>query len=104
MSRPPTVELLYFEGCPNYSAARASIERIAAEDDMIIDLRLVEVTSPEGAEAMRFLGSPTIRVNGRDVEPGADDRETFVLACRVYQTEAGIGGQPPDAWIRAALS
>jgi hypothetical protein len=52
---------------------------------------------------MRFLGSPTIRVNGRDVEPGADDRETFVLACRVYRTEAGISGQPLDAWIRAAL-
>jgi hypothetical protein len=99
----PTVELLYFEGCPNYGAARASIERIAAEDDVIINLRLAEVTSPERAVAMRFLGSPSIRVNGRDVEPGADDRETFVLACRVYRTEAGIGGQPSDAWIRAAL-
>jgi hypothetical protein len=43
----PTVELLYFEGCPNYKAARASIERIAAEDDVIIDLRLFEVTSPD---------------------------------------------------------
>jgi hypothetical protein len=103
MSGLRTVELLYFDGCPNYGEARASIERIAAEDDVMIDLRLVEVTSPEVAEAMRFLGSPSVRVNGRDVEPGADDRETFVLACRVYQTEDGIGGQPSDAWIRAAL-
>jgi hypothetical protein len=103
MSRLPTVELLYFDGCPNYGEARASIERIAAEDHVMIDLRLVEVTTPEVAEAMRFLGSPSVRVNGRDVEPGADDRDTFVIACRVYQTEAGIGGQPSDAWIRAAL-
>ena len=103
MSTLPSVELLYFEGCPNYGAACASIERIAAEEHVVIDLRLVEVTSPEEAEATRFLGSPSIRVNGRDVEPGADDRESFVIACRVYQTEAGIGGQPSDAWIRAAL-
>jgi hypothetical protein len=103
MSTLPNVELLYFAGCPNYGAARASIERIAAEEDVEIDLRLVEVTSPEEAEAARFLGSPSIRVNGRDVEPGADDRDPFILACRVYQTEAGIDGRPSDAWIRAAL-
>jgi hypothetical protein len=103
MSALPTVELLYFEGCPNYGVARASIERIAAEEDVAIDLRLVEVSSPEEAEATRFLGSPSIRVDGRDVEPGADDRDAFVLACRVYRTEAGVDGQPSDAWIRAAL-
>jgi hypothetical protein len=103
MSAPLTVELLYFDECPNHSAARAAIERIAAEEGAAIDLRLVEVTSQEEAQATGFLGSPSIRVNGRDVEPGADERETFVLACRVYQTEAGIGGQPSDDWIRAAL-
>jgi hypothetical protein len=103
LSAPLTVELLYFEECPNHGATRASIERIAAEEDLMIDLRLIAVTSPEEVEATRFLGSPSIRVNGRDVEPGADDRETFVLACRLYQTEAGIRGQPSDDWIRAAL-
>jgi hypothetical protein len=103
MSASLTVELLYFDGCPNHGAARDAIERIAAEEEVAIDLRLVEVTSQEAARAARFLGSPTIRVNGRDVEPGADERGTFVLACRVYQTEAGIGGQPSDDWIRAAL-
>jgi hypothetical protein len=103
MSSLPTVELLYFEGCPNYGPARASVERIALEEDVMIDLRLVEVTSPEVAEATRFLGSPSVRVDGRDVEPGADGRQSFVLACRVYRTEEGVAGQPSDAWIRAAL-
>jgi hypothetical protein len=103
LSAPLTVELLYFEGCPNHGAARAAIERIAAEEDVMIDLRVVEVTSPEAVEATRFLGSPSIRVNGRDAEPGADDRQTFVLACRLFETEGGIRGQPSDAWIRAAL-
>jgi hypothetical protein len=76
----PTVELLYFEGCPNHHAARELVERAATERGLAIDLRLVEVTSPEDAERLRFLGSPTVRVNGRDVEPGADARHGFVLA------------------------
>ena len=52
---------------------------------------------------MRFLGSPTIRVDGRDVEPGADERDEFVLACRIYRTPAGLRGEPAEAWVRDAL-
>jgi hypothetical protein len=43
-------------------------------------------------------------MNGHDVEPGADDRDTFTLACRVYRTESGrLSGTPPEQWIRTAL-
>jgi hypothetical protein len=99
----PIVELLYFEGCPNHHAARQLVERIAIEEGAVADVRLVEVSSPEEAEALRFLGSPTVRVNGRDVEPGADERDAFMLACRVYQTESGLGGQLSEEWIRTAF-
>lgn len=53
---------------------------------------------------MRFLGSPTVRVNGRDVEPGAEERTDYVLACRVYRGEAGFSGQPDERWVREALA
>jgi hypothetical protein len=99
----PIVELLYFEGCPNHHAARQLVERIAIEEGAVADVRLVEVSSHEEAEALRFLGSPTVRVNGRDVEPGADERDDFMLACRVYRTEAGLDGQPSGEWIRTAF-
>jgi hypothetical protein len=52
---------------------------------------------------LRFLGSPTVRVDGRDVEPGADERDEFALACRVYRTQDGLRGQPDPEWITAAL-
>jgi hypothetical protein len=97
------VELLYFEGCPNHHAARQLVERIAIEEGAVADVRLVEVSSPEEAVALRFLGSPTVRVNGHDVEPGADERDAFMLACRVYRTEAGLSGQLSEEWIRTAL-
>jgi len=104
MSDAPVVELLYFEGCPNHEGARDLIERVAAEVGVSPDVRVVEVRTLEAAQDMRFLGSPTTRVNGRDVEPGADEREQFQYACRVYRTGHGFSGRPDPDWIRAALA
>ena len=98
-----SVEVLYFEGCPNHEAARELVERVATDVGVEIDLRLTEVTSPEEAERLRFLGSPSVRVNGHDVEPGSSDIETYVLACRIYRTNAGLRGTPSEEWVRAAL-
>ena len=99
----PRVELLYFDGCPNWIAARELVETLAAGMNVSPDLRLVEVESPEAAEKLRFLGSPTIRVEGLDVEPGADDRTQFHYACRVYRTPSGLSGTPDPEWVRQAL-
>jgi hypothetical protein len=98
-----TIELLYFEACPNHEAARKLVERVAHELGVKPEVRLVEIPDPEAAARMRFLGSPTIRVNGRDIEPSADERGEFVLACRVYRTAAGLRGEPAEAWVRDAL-
>jgi hypothetical protein len=99
----PTVELLYFEGCPNVEAVRALVQRVAADEGVTPNVRLVKVT-PEDAERLRFLGSPSVRVDGRDVEPGADERDTFVFACRVYRTAVGLSGRPAREWVRVALT
>lgn len=103
MSRP-RVEVLYFDGCPNHEATRALVERIAAELRIEPEIALVRVPDAEAAGERRFLGSPTVRVDGRDVEPGAEERTDFVLSCRVYRTENGISGKPDASWIREALS
>lgn len=99
----PRVELLYFDGCPNFEQTRDLVERVAAELELAPSIQLVNVADPDAAITHRFLGSPTVRIDGRDVEPGADKRLEFVLACRVYQTDEGTAGQPDEAWIRAAL-
>jgi hypothetical protein len=100
----PKVELLYFEGCPQWQQTRGLVERVASELQVDVDLRPVEVADPETAVKLRFLGSPTVRVDGRDVEPGAEDRRGYVFACRVYRSEAGVSGQPDERWLRAALN
>ena len=79
--KQPRVEILYFDGCPNHEATRELVERVAAELELGAKPVLVEVPDPDAARAMRFLGSPTVRVDGRDVEPGASDRTDYVFAC-----------------------
>lgn len=100
----PHIEILYFEGCPNHEATREHVEHVAAELDLEPAVDLVEVPDAGAATELRFLGSPTVRINGRDVEPGADERRDFVLSCRVYRGERGISGQPDEEWIRTALA
>jgi hypothetical protein len=102
--RRPSVQILFFEGCPNHQQASEVVEQVAHELGLQPEIALVEVTDVETAERLRFLGSPTIRVEGRDVEPGADERDDFALSCRVYRSEHGLSGQPDAQLIRDALT
>lgn len=98
------VEVLYVEGCPSHDPARALVERVAAQLRLTSRIELIEVADADAAVQLRFLGSPTVRVDGRDVEPGAEERHDFAFSCRVYRTERGLAGQPDTAWIRDALT
>jgi len=98
------VEVLTFEGCPNAHAARELVESVVAAVGSDAEIVFLNVPDPEAAERLRFLGSPTIRVDGRDIEPGGDDRTEYALACRVYRTEQGTSGTPDESWLREALA
>ena len=68
------------------------------------EIRVVEVEDVETAERLRFLGSPTIRVDGRDIEPGASERTDYTLSCRIYRAGGAATGVPDAALLRAALA
>ena len=100
MGTPTTrVEILCFDGCPNVQPTIDRVRSVAARLGVEIELRSVRVESPDHALRERFLGSPTVRVNGIDVEPSARDRSDFGLSCRVY----GGGAIPPETMIATAL-
>ena len=103
-SSGPVVEVLYFDGCPNHLPALALLERVADELGIEPELRLVKVADQEAAQRLRFLGSPTIRVGGRDVDPSTEERSDYGLSCRIFRTEAGIAGQPDERWLRDAFA
>ena len=58
---------------------------------------------PTVAASHRFPGSPTIRVDGVDIDPGFVDPGDYTPRCRLYQTSEGLRGLPEPAWIEAAL-
>ena len=97
----PVIELLYFDGCPSHERLLPTVERLIEEVGG--ELRVRAIKTLEAAEAERFLGSPTLRVNGVDVDPGAADRTDFGLKCRIYRSHEGQSGVPPEAWLRSAL-
>lgn len=88
-----TIELLYFDGCPNWALAevrlRAALRRVGRGG---VAVNRVEVKNPEHAEDLGFTGSPTVRVDGRD--PFANGEERVALACRVYAGPDGLSGSP----------
>ena len=99
----PTIEVLYFDGCPNCEPIVSRIPKLLAEGGIDADVRLRTVRSEGHARRARFLGSPTVRINGHDVEPGADARTDYGLKCRLYRTSEGLAGVPEEAWIVDSL-
>ena len=97
------VELLYFDGCPGYEDLRPHLEHLLDERGGVEQLTVVPINSPEEAAAHRFLGSPSVRVDGRDVEPAAATRSDYGIQCRIYQTTDGLVRTPPSELRVAAL-
>ena len=97
------VELLYFDGCPNWTVADERLGQaltLLGRDDVTVDRRNVETSAH--AEEVGFTGSPTVRIDERD--PFATGEEAVGLACRVYATPAGLSGSPTVEQFLEALS
>jgi Alkylmercury lyase len=97
------VEILYFDGCPNHQALLAHMHDLLQREGISAQVSLRHVSDDNAAQRERFLGSPSVRVNGRDVDPGADRRTDFGMKCRLYQTADGLAGMPPDEWLLQAF-
>ena len=98
------VHVLYFEGCPNHEALLPHLRELLRSAGATDDVDLVCIEDANAAERERFLGSPSVRIDGQDVEPGADQRTDFGLKCRLFATPGGLRGMPADEWVLAALA
>jgi hypothetical protein len=84
------IELLYFNSCPSYQQALANLKAALKEKKLQAELILIDVESEEKAQKVGFQGSPSIRINGQDLE-GRD--EGFSFSCRLYR----VNGKPATA-------
>ena len=101
---PHTVELLYFDGCPHYEALLERLQKLLQSVGADDRIQLRRIPDERTARRERFLGSPTVRVAGHDVEPGASQRRDFGMTCRLYPTANGLRPTPRDQWILDALA
>jgi hypothetical protein len=97
------IEILYFDGCPTYRAAEETLRGMLAEQGIEAEVELVAVNTEEEAQRLRFPGSPTIRVDDRDLFPVAV-RAGYALGCRMYATPEGLKGSPSAEMVRASLA
>ena len=97
------IELLYFDGCPSHEAFLLRLHELLAQAKVPAPIEQRRVESAAAAERERFLGSPTLRVDGIDVDLGAKERTDYGLKCRLYPTAQGLRGAPPDEWVLDAL-
>jgi hypothetical protein len=100
----PLVEVLHAQDCRNYPGTLALVQRVLADLGIDAVVRTTTlITDQAAAEEARFAGSPTVRVNGRDVEPGSEPPSEISVACRLYRLEHRLAGQPTEGWVREAL-
>jgi hypothetical protein len=92
------IEVLYFKDCPNHVTATDRLRAVLRQEGLPADISEIEVKDPAAAKAWKFFGSPTIRINGIDIDVDSRTVTETGFACRRYPD-----GVPSGEMIRAAL-
>lgn len=96
------IEVLYVADCPSHAAAVKLVRDVLLAQGVVAEVREVLVTSRKMAHELQFPGSPTIRVNGRDVMGKPPEGQPFALGCRLYFGSHPLG-LPPARMVRLAV-
>jgi len=97
------IEFLYFGDCPNYLLALDILDEVLSDEGLDWPVEMILVTSQEIAESQKFLGSPSIRIDGEDLEYSPSEKKEYGLKCRVYQANGKTQGFPTEQLIRSAI-
>ena len=97
------IEVLYVAECPSHPAAVRMVKDVLAADGVVTEVEEVLVRDEGMASELRFAGSPTIRIDGRDVAGESPDTRSFALSCRLYPGSKRVGLPPADMVHQAVL-
>ena len=96
------IRVLYVKGCPNLEETVRQIREVLEAIEVEGKIETVLISSIAEAERERFLGSPTVQVEGSNIEPSRRG-DPPALGCRVYFTKHGFSGVPPKGMIAATI-
>ncbi len=97
------VEVLYVTECPSHLAAVKLVKDILVAEGVAAEIHEVLVKDVGMASELRFCGSPTIRINGRDVAGESQKEQSFALSCRLYPGSTQSGLPPAETVHRAVV-
>ncbi|MHA1712903.1 MAG: DF family (seleno)protein [Candidatus Ranarchaeia archaeon] len=98
------IDFLFFSGCPGWALAWSRLVDVIKELGIHkkVHIRRVEVTMNDEIVLYRFYGSPTIKINGQDIDRPKNPKQ-YGLACRIYYGKDGAESSPSKEKIRKAL-
>ena len=102
-NHPMEIELLYFEGCPTYLTALKDLETVVRELGVDAHVTLTKIESESDAVRLQFLGSPTVRISGVDIEQRPRSAREYGLSCRIYRENGKMLGSPSKEMLRKAI-
>lgn len=95
------IELLYFDGCPSWENGLKNLETALQGEGLTASVEMVKVADEDDVARLKFLGSPSFRIDGHDLWP--EERGNYSLSCRVYLTPEGVKGFPTVAMLKQQL-
>lgn len=95
------IEVLYVPDCPHHPTAVKQLREVLFAEGIAAEIHELEVKDAKAAEELSFHGSPTIRINGRDIAADSHDPQSFGLACRLYPGSKDAGVPSPEMMHRA---
>jgi hypothetical protein len=98
-----TLELLYLPGCPNHGVTMDLVHTVLRAEGIPVEVDEISINNVEEASSHAFPGSPTIRVNGQDIENIPSDRLAVGFACRTYLVDGRPQGVPPRSLLEQAI-
>lgn len=93
------IEFLYFDGCPNHETALTNLKEVLSEADITGEIEIINIEKPEDVTKHRFLGSPSIRIDNKDLEITEDDSTEYFMGCRRYKNGEVMEGFPSKELI-----
>jgi len=89
-------------GCPNAEPAVRVLKSVAGELGVEIQISLIVVENPEEAQRVSFHGSPSVRIEGEDLESDVISLP-FSFGCRVYRDRGMLSGSPSESLVRKRM-
>ncbi|MFT5241557.1 MAG: hypothetical protein ACI9X0_002540 [Kiritimatiellia bacterium] len=93
------IRFLYFAGCPGVEPTLERLRAVMADEGVACPIEMVDIPDKAAMNREGFIGSPSIQINGRDIEPERRS-DAPCYGCRIYPNGEPV---PPEHLIRSAL-